>query len=77
MPFPTYLGMPVHVSRVAVERRPIFQDRPRTKRRVRRVVAKFGSWEREYPCAYRFGDMLVVHPVVYEQMRAQSKELKS
>ncbi len=73
-PFGTFMGMPVFVSTMATELRPRFPDKKRTKRRVRRVVGRYGSWMVRRPGAWRVGPSLVVHPEVFHQLQLHSRQ---
>ncbi len=61
----TFGGMPITVSPYATQLEPRFPDKPDTKRRRRRVIGKYGSWETPKPCMYQVGGRLVIHPKAY------------
>ena len=65
-------GTKITVSSECYEMVPIFPDKPRTKRRLRRTRGKFGRTDRLNPLAYQTPFGLVVHPSIYEQMNRQS-----
>lgn len=65
-------GMRVTVSDQAYEMVPIFPDKPRTKRRLRRTRGKFGRADRMNPLAYKTPFGMVVHPIIYERLKNQS-----
>lgn len=46
-----------------------FPDKRNTKRRRRRVIGKYGSWEVMRPCVVQFGDRIYAHPTIYHAMR--------
>lgn len=62
-------GVRITVSATCFEMVPIFPDKPRTKRRMRRTRGKFGRLDRLNPLAYRTPIGLVVHPLIYDQMK--------
>ncbi len=62
----------ITVSAECYEMVPVFPDKPRTKRRLRRTRGKFGRSERMNPLAYQTPFGLVVHPSIYEQLKSRS-----
>jgi len=58
------------VSVEAYEMVPIFPDKPRTKRRRRRTRGRFGREDRMNPLAFKTPYGLVVHPIIYAQLKA-------
>jgi hypothetical protein len=72
--FGTYGGLQIFVSSHCTEEVCRFPDKKRTKRRMRRVIGKYGSWKVRRPAAYRAGPALYVHPVIYDQMRRELAE---
>lgn len=67
-------GTNVIVSDQAYEIIPIFPDKPRTKRRLRRTRGKFGRTDRMNPLAYKTAYGFVVHPKIYHMLKQQAKE---
>jgi hypothetical protein len=63
----------ITVSNEAYEMVPIFPDKPRTKRRMRRTRGKFGRLDRMNPLAYHTYCGLVVHPKIYDGLNRQTK----
>lgn len=68
----TFGGTKVVVSDHAYEMVPIFPDKPRTKRRIRRTRGKYGRTDRMNPLAYQTPFGLVVHPKIYAALKARS-----
>lgn len=64
----TFAGTKIITSDQAYEMVPIFPDKPRTKRRLRRTRGKFGRLDRMNPLAYRTPFGLVVHPKIYAEL---------
>jgi len=49
----------------------------RSKRVWKKLIKKFGSYERRKPAAYQIqGVGLVVHPIIYEQIKQTTRGLK-
>ncbi len=69
----TFGGVKVTVSAECYEMVPIFPDKPRTKRRMRRVIGKYGRTDRMNPLAYQTPYGMVMHPIIYEKLKQQSK----
>jgi hypothetical protein len=67
----TFGGTKITVSNEAYEMVPIFPDKPRTKRRMRRTRGKFGRLDRINPLAYQTPFGLVVHPKIYDALKRQ------
>lgn len=67
--FPTFGSTKIIVSPHAYTRKPIFPDKPRTKRRNRRTIGKFGSLTYKAPAAYETPAGLVVHPWIYAELK--------
>lgn len=70
----TFMGMQVIQSASALTTRPRFPDKKRTKRRMRRVRGKYGSWMVQVPGAFRFGGKLIVHPKIYKNMLIEARK---
>lgn len=68
----TFSGTRVAVSEECYEMVPIFPDKPRTKRRMRRTRGRFGRVERMNPLAYKTPYGLVIHPILYERLKFHS-----
>lgn len=66
-----FQGVKITVSEACYEMVPIFPHKPRTKRRLRRTLARFGRLERMNPLAYRTPFGIVMHPVLYDQLKAR------
>ncbi len=66
-------GTKITVSDQAYEIVPIFPDKPRTKRRMRRTRGKFDRVDRMNPLAYHTPYGMVVHPKIYDALKRQSK----
>lgn len=64
----TFAGLSIHVSAAATRRAPRFPDKPRTKRRMRRVRGKYGSWDHDKPAVFQLQGTLVMHPVLFDQL---------
>jgi hypothetical protein len=69
----TFGGMKITVSNEAYKMVPIFPDKPRTKRRMRRTRGKFGRLDRMNPLAYHTSFGLVIHPKLYDALNRQPK----
>lgn len=69
-----YQGMPVVVSEHATHTGPRFPDKKRTKRRMRRVIGRYGSWEVTRPIAFQLEGNLVVHPRIADRLRREARE---
>lgn len=69
-----FQGVPVVVSEHATETVPRFPDKKRTKRRMRRVRGKYGSWMVARPCAYEAMGKLIVHPLIADRLRRQARD---
>ena len=59
----------VIVSNEAYEMIPIFPDKPRTKRRLRRTRGRFGRTDRMNPLAFKSPYGLIVHPIIYHKLK--------
>lgn len=68
----TFSGMRITVSEQCYEMVPIFPDKPKTKRRMRRTMGRFGRLDRMNPLAYRTQYGLVMHPILFKRLRAQT-----
>ena len=66
-----FAGTKIITSDQACEMVPIFPDKPRTKRRLRRTRGKFGCTDRLNPLAYQTPFGLVVHPQIAAELRRQ------
>jgi hypothetical protein len=60
-------------SEAAMERIVLFPDKPRTKRRMRRLRGKYGDLVRYKPCAYQTPQGIVVHPSLYAQLAQRAR----
>lgn len=70
-------GTNVIVSDHAYEIVPIFPDKPRTKRRLRRTKGKFGRTDRMNPLVYKTLYGLVVHPKIYHTLKQQTAKVRN
>ena len=64
-------GTTITVSDQCYEMTPIFPDKPRTKRRLRRTRGRFGRLDRLQPMAFQTPYGLVVHPSIYAKLQLQ------
>ena len=64
-------GVKIIVSDHAYERVPIFPDRPRTKRRMRRIRGKYGRLDRISPMMIQTLHGTVVHPKIYQKLKGE------
>lgn len=71
----TFNGVRVIESVHALRREKRFPWKPATKRRMRRVIGKYGSWHIHVPCAYSTPAGLVVHPVIMTGLRNRCSPL--
>jgi hypothetical protein len=62
-------GMRVIISEHATEEFRIFPDKPRTKRRMRRLRGKWGNETRRRPCAFQTPQGLIVHPAIAAKLK--------
>jgi len=66
-------GLPIIVSELAVEDDADERLFPFSKNRSRRIhkklVKRFGGEFRKRPCVFNLGDRLIMHPVLYAQMK--------
>lgn len=74
VPLGTFGGVPVYVSPHATETRPRFPDKKRTKRRLRRVIGKYGSWYMRAPACLRFNGALIMHPKLADELKRRARE---
>lgn len=75
MAFGVFGGMKVISSPHAFEMVPIFPDKPKTKRRLRRTRGKYGRTDRANPLCYRTGtNMIIAHPSLVHKLRAHASE---
>lgn len=65
----TFAGTRITVSDQAYEMVPLFPDKPKTKRRLRRTRGRFGRTDRMNPLAFKTPYGLVVHPIIYRQLK--------
>ena len=56
-------------SEHAYEMVPIFPDKPRTKRRLRRTRARFGRTDRMSQLVYKTPYGFVMHPKLYAELK--------
>ena len=70
----TFLGMHVHVSEYATEKKPRFPDKRWSKRRRRRVIGKYGSWFKEFPACFILNGNYVMHPNLAAEMKRRTTE---
>jgi len=68
-PINTFVGMKITVSHEAYEMVPIFPDKPKTKRRLRRTRGRFGRVDRMNPLAFKTPFGLVMHPILYKKLK--------
>ncbi len=68
----TFGGTRVMGSDAATALYRIFPDKPRTKRRMRRLRGKWGNEFIRKPCAYQTANGLIVHPTIWAQMKQAS-----
>lgn len=73
----SFNGMPVQISPHATKEVVFFPDKPRTKRRMRRLIGKYGRDRKHVPASYRLGNTLVVHPVIYAKLQQRSSNVGS
>ncbi len=63
-------GIPIIASEYATEEVPLFPDAKRTKRGLRRRMAKYGKrfpgLKKRVPCAFMFQGKMIAHPAVYQ-----------
>lgn len=45
----------------------------RSKRIFKKLMKRFGAWERRKPAAYVMGNKMFAHPAIMAQIRAESK----
>ncbi|WP_291732273.1 hypothetical protein [Leisingera sp. F5] len=64
-----FSGVKITVSDQAYKMVPIYPDKPKSKRRLRRTRGKFGRTDRMLPLAFKTPFGLVVHPRIYSEMR--------
>jgi len=57
------------VSNEAYEMVPIYPDKPRTKRRLRRTLGEYGRTDRMNPLAYSTPYGMIVHPSIYQALK--------
>mgnify|MGYP007046953596 CR=1 FL=1 len=67
-----FSGTKITVSSECYEMVPIFPDKPRTKRRLRRTRGRFGRTDRLNPLAYQTPFGMVVHPIIYDRIKNHS-----
>lgn len=67
------VGVPVIASEHATEDFRIFPDKKRTKRRLRRLRAKWGSETRRRPAAFATPTAMFVHPTLLEKMKREAR----
>jgi hypothetical protein len=67
-------GMPVIQSVHMTKTVPLFPEKKRTKRRMRRVIGKYGSWTREAPCYMIYDRSIIAHPAIYARLRQLSHQ---
>ena len=67
-------GTRVVASEYAYETVPIFPDKPKTKRRMRRTIGRFGSLYRMNPLCYRTPQGLVMHPLLYKKLKDHTND---
>ena len=72
-PINTFTGIEMIVSDQAYEIVPIFPEKPRTKRRLRRTRGKFGRTDRMSPLAYNTPHGMIVHPIIFHALKARSQ----
>lgn len=65
-------GMRIIENPHLTKRVPLFPDKPRTKRRMRRVIGKYGRWDKEVPTYLVSGNMIIAHPAVVDRIRVAS-----
>lgn len=68
-----FAGTRVTTSAECYEMVPIFPDKKRSKRRMRRTRGRFGRLDRMQPTAYQTPYGLVMHPMLYDRLKAQSR----
>lgn len=49
-------------------------SRHRSKRIRKKLIKRFGGEFRKVPAAYRFGDRIIMHPVLYAELKRQTQE---
>lgn len=65
-------GLNIQVSPRATKEIVLFPDKPRTKRRMRRLIGKYGRDRKHVPTSYRIGQTLVFHPVIYADLKRRA-----
>ena len=75
-PIGTFGGVPLIFSEHMTQTHPRFPDKPNTKRRRRRVIGKYGSWNVTRPAMAETPYGLVVHPALREKLE-ESVRIKS
>lgn len=69
-PVGAFGGMRIIVNPYLTKRVPLFPDKPRTKRRMRRVIGKYGRWDKGVPTYLVSGNVIMAHPAVVDRIRA-------
>jgi hypothetical protein len=68
-PINAFGGTKIIVSNEAYKMVPIYPDKPRTKRRLRRTLGKYGRTDRMNPMAYDTPHGMIVHPIIYQKLK--------
>lgn len=71
-----YSGVEIIVSDVALKDSDVRlfpASRHRSQRIHKKLFKRFGGEFRKVPAAYRVGDRLIVHPVMYQQLMADQR----
>lgn len=70
----SFTGTKIIVSAEAYEMVAIFPDKPRTKRRRRRTMAKFGRLDRMNPLAYNTPHGIIMHTKIHKALLERTKK---
>lgn len=73
----TFNGMPIRSNSALTRLEPLFPDKPRTKRRMRRVIGRHGAWAVPRPYAVETPLGIIAHPTIIARMKQLAREGES
>jgi hypothetical protein len=67
-------GLKVIISPLAVTKVPAFPaSRHRSKRILKKLIKRHGGMTKDKPAGYQIGNTLVIHPVLWEQLKNDNR----
>lgn len=70
----TYAGLKVIVSAAALTIIRNWPDKRRSKRLIKKMTKKYGPEVTSSPTSYQMGNTLIVHPVLYAELKRRSAD---